>query len=82
MKVATVPDMPIPAAHSHVFLAEGHEQAEHRTWWVIAFCGCMMVAEIVGGLLFGSHCPGRGRAAHEHPCRRGAPGGARLQFRS
>ena len=54
MKVATVPDMPIPAAHSHVFLAEGHEQAERRTWWVITLCGCMMVAEIVGGLLFGS----------------------------
>ena len=54
MKAATMPDMPIPAAHSHIFLAAGHEQAERRTWWVIALCGCMMVAEIVGGLLFGS----------------------------
>jgi cation diffusion facilitator family transporter len=40
--------------HSHVFLGEGHERAERRTWWVIALCGCMMVAEIVGGLMFGS----------------------------
>ncbi len=40
--------------HSHVFLGDGHEQAERRTWWVIALCGAMMVLEIVGGLLFGS----------------------------
>ncbi len=43
-----------PVGHSHVFLGEGHEQAERRTWWVIALCGAMMVLEIVGGLLFGS----------------------------
>ncbi len=43
-----------PPGHSHVFLGEGHEQAERRTWWVIALCGAMMVLEIVGGLLFGS----------------------------
>ena len=54
MKAAAMPDVPILAAHSHVFLAEGHDQAERRTWWVIALCGCMMVAEIAGGLLFGS----------------------------
>jgi cation diffusion facilitator family transporter len=40
--------------HSHVFLGEGHERNERRTWTVIALCGLMMVAEIVGGLLFGS----------------------------
>jgi cation diffusion facilitator family transporter len=40
--------------HSHVFLGEGHEHAEKRTWWVIGLCGAMMVLEIVGGLLFGS----------------------------
>ena len=40
--------------HSHVFLGEGHEQNERRTWMVIALCTVMMVAEIVGGLLFGS----------------------------
>src|SRR5215831_15195946 len=40
--------------HSHVFLGEGHERNERRTWTVIALCTFMMVAEIVGGLLFGS----------------------------
>ena len=40
--------------HSHVFLGEGHERNERRTWTVIALCGFMMVVEIVGGLLFGS----------------------------
>src|SRR6202790_2097998 len=42
------------AFHSHVFLGEGHERSERRTWAVIWLCGIMMVAEIVGGLLFGS----------------------------
>jgi cation diffusion facilitator family transporter len=41
-------------SHSHVFLGEGHEHAEKRTWWVIWLCGAMMAIEIVGGLLFGS----------------------------
>jgi cation diffusion facilitator family transporter len=40
--------------HSHVFLAEGHERSERRTWLVIALCGAMMIAEIIGGLVFGS----------------------------
>lgn len=40
--------------HSHVFLGEGHEKNERRTWAVIVLCSVMMVAEIVGGLLFGS----------------------------
>jgi cation diffusion facilitator family transporter len=40
--------------HSHVFLGEGHERNERRTWTVIALCSFMMVAEIAGGLLFGS----------------------------
>jgi cation diffusion facilitator family transporter len=42
------------ASHSHVFLGEGHDKNERRTWAVIALCAAMMVAEIVGGLLFGS----------------------------
>jgi cation diffusion facilitator family transporter len=42
------------AFHSHVFLGEGHEASERKTWAVIWLCGIMMVAEIVGGLLFGS----------------------------
>jgi cation diffusion facilitator family transporter len=44
----------IPNLHSHVFLGEGHERNERRTWTVIALCSFMMVAEIAGGLLFGS----------------------------
>jgi cation diffusion facilitator family transporter len=40
--------------HSHVFLGEGHEKSEKRTWAVIWLCGAMMVLEIVGGLAFGS----------------------------
>src|SRR6201987_4277513 len=40
--------------HSHVFLSADHERSERRTWWVIWLCSFMMVAEIVGGLLFGS----------------------------
>jgi cation diffusion facilitator family transporter len=40
--------------HNHVFLGEGHERNERRTWTVIVLCGFMMVAEIAGGLLFGS----------------------------
>src|SRR4030081_2660995 len=39
---------------SHVFLGEAHETSERRTWAVIWLCGMMMVAEILGGLLFGS----------------------------
>lgn len=42
------------ASHSHVFLGEGHDKNERRTWAVIALCAGMMVAEIAGGLLFGS----------------------------
>jgi cation diffusion facilitator family transporter len=40
--------------HSHVFLDEGHDRSERRTWAVIWLCGAMMALEIVGGLLFGS----------------------------
>jgi len=43
-----------PELHSHVFLGPGHERNERRTWIVIALCTVMMIAEIVGGLLFGS----------------------------
>src|SRR6201993_4981602 len=41
-------------AHDHVFLGAGHEKSERRTWMVIWLCGFMMVAEIIGGMLFGS----------------------------
>jgi cation diffusion facilitator family transporter len=40
--------------HSHVFLGEGHEESERRTWAVIWLCAAMMAVEIVGGWLFGS----------------------------
>jgi cation diffusion facilitator family transporter len=42
------------APHSHVFLGAGHETSERKTWAVIWLCGAMMIAEIAGGLLFGS----------------------------
>ena len=45
---------PAAAFHEHVFLGEGHEKSERKTWAVIWLCGVMMVAEIVGGLMFGS----------------------------
>ena len=40
--------------HSHVFLGEGHEANERKTWAVIILCSVMMVVEIVGGALFNS----------------------------
>ena len=40
--------------HEHVFLGEHHEKNERKTWGVIALCGAMMVAEIAGGIVFGS----------------------------
>src|SRR5476649_1677329 len=40
--------------HAHVFLGEAHERNERKTWIVIAICAAMMVAEIIGGLWFGS----------------------------
>jgi cation diffusion facilitator family transporter len=40
--------------HSHVFLGGAHARNERKTWGVIAICAAMMVAEIAGGLWFGS----------------------------
>jgi cation diffusion facilitator family transporter len=40
--------------HEHVFLGQDHDRNERRSWAVVALCGAMMVAEIVGGLLWGS----------------------------
>lgn len=40
--------------HEHVFLGEHHERNERKTWFVIALCGAMMIAEIIGGTIFGS----------------------------
>lgn len=44
---------PLPQ-HDHVFLGKDHERAERRTWAVIVLCSAMMIAEIIGGVLFGS----------------------------
>src|SRR5476649_1710654 len=40
--------------HSHIFLGAAHERNERKTWAVIVICAVMMVAEIAGGLWFGS----------------------------
>lgn len=47
-------ETPFAAGHDHVFLGEGHDKNERKTWAVIALCSAMMVAEIVGGSIFGS----------------------------
>jgi Co/Zn/Cd efflux system component len=58
-------DGSFPRTHSHVFLGEGHEQNERRTWMVIALCSVMMVAEIVGWSPFASWFCLAGRAAQK-----------------
>jgi cation diffusion facilitator family transporter len=45
--------LPFPP-HDHIFLGKDHDRAERRTWAVIVLCTVMMIAEIVGGALFGS----------------------------
>jgi cation diffusion facilitator family transporter len=40
--------------HDHVFLGAAHDRNERRTWAVVALTAAMMVAEIVGGTVFGS----------------------------
>ena len=43
-----------PWQHDHVFLGRRHDAHERRTWAVVALATAMMIAEIVGGWLFGS----------------------------
>src|SRR5215472_7149383 len=43
-----------PWRHEHVFLGQDHTRNERRSWAVVALCGAMMAAEIIGGLLWGS----------------------------
>lgn len=43
-----------PWQHSHIFLGSGHDRHERRTLLVVALTATMMVAEIVGGTIFGS----------------------------
>jgi cation diffusion facilitator family transporter len=40
--------------HEHAFLGAQHDRNERRTWLVVALTAAMMVAEIIGGTLFGS----------------------------
>src|SRR6202022_4204871 len=40
--------------HDHVFLGKDHDKAERRPGAVISLCSIMMIAEIIGGALFGS----------------------------
>jgi len=47
-------DTPFTTGHDHVFLGAGHDKNERKTWSVIILCSAMMLAEIVGGNLFGS----------------------------
>jgi cation diffusion facilitator family transporter len=51
--IGTKSTSPLPL-HTHVFLGVAHEKSERKTWAVISLCGAMMIAEIIGGLLFGS----------------------------
>ena len=53
MKISPA-NAPFGASHSHVFLGQEHARSERRTWAVIWLCGLMMLAEIGGGLMFGS----------------------------
>ena len=40
--------------HQHAFLGAGHDRHERRTWLVVLLTAAMMVAEIIGGTIFGS----------------------------
>src|ERR1700736_966157 len=50
----TEPGGSAATGHAHSFLGAAHERSERKTWAVIWLCTAMMIAEIVGGLLFGS----------------------------
>ena len=41
-------------AHDHAFLGSAHDRHERRTWLVAVLTATMMVAEIIGGHMFGS----------------------------
>lgn len=40
--------------HEHVFLGTQHDRNERRTWFVVALTAAMMIAEIIGGTIYGS----------------------------
>jgi cation diffusion facilitator family transporter len=43
-----------PWRHPHVFLGERHDIRERRVWFVVVLTAVTMVAEIVGGTIYGS----------------------------
>ncbi len=43
-----------PWQHRHVYLGRKHARHERRTWLVVGLTAVMMVAEIVGGTIYGS----------------------------
>jgi cation diffusion facilitator family transporter len=43
-----------PWQHKHVFLGDKHDTHERRTWFVVGLTAVTMVAEIVGGNVYGS----------------------------
>ena len=45
---------PDPWHHEHVYLGEGHEANERRTWTVVALTAVMMVGEIAAGSVINS----------------------------
>jgi cation diffusion facilitator family transporter len=40
--------------HAHNYLGEKHDRHERRTWFVVILTAAMMVAEIIGGHVYGS----------------------------
>ena len=71
---------PAPRRHQHVFLGAEHAGERTPDLAVIWLCGAMMIAEIVGGLLFGSIALVADGLHMTHPCRRSAARGARLHL--
>jgi cation diffusion facilitator family transporter len=43
-----------PWRHQHAFLGNAHDRHERRTWFVVWLTAAMMIAEIIGGTVFGS----------------------------
>jgi cation diffusion facilitator family transporter len=43
-----------PWRHQHAFLGAAHDRHERRTWFVVLLTAAMMIAEIIGGAVFGS----------------------------
>src|SRR4029079_12481877 len=41
-------------AHNHAFLGEHHAANERRTWLAVGLTLVMMIAEIIGGTIYGS----------------------------